>query len=90
MISNLKLRLINCTRDHESEIAAFKEEINVLEENANAVEHLEEMLEIYRNRYEEAVSSLNKVSIWEKEKTKLNKTIQDKDMNIHKLQEKIE
>jgi septal ring factor EnvC (AmiA/AmiB activator) len=90
MISNLKLKLISSARDHETEVAAFREEIGMLEEKANAVEHLEEMLEIYRNRYEEAVSSLDKISIWEKEKAKLNKIIQDKDTSIHKLQEKIE
>ena len=58
----------------------------MLEEKANAVEHLEEMLEIYRNRYEEAINSLGKIEIWEKEKAKLNKIIHEKDMSIHKLQ----
>ena len=51
---------------------------------------MEETIAVYRERYEDVVKQLNRQSSWEKERGRFTRIIDEKDMTIQKLHQKIE
>lgn len=62
----------------------------MLEMKLMKYEDIEEQLEEYKQKYSETLESFGKAKVWEREKTKLNRIIEEKDELIKKLTVKLE
>ena len=63
--------MVDQSRLHEMDIYRLKEEIHILQEKIHSLEDTEDMLIIYREKYNEAVNDLGSVKMLEKEISKL-------------------
>lgn len=53
------------------------------------METIEDMVIFYREKYQETVQEMNKMSFWNKEKVRYEGFIEEKDFLIAKLQETV-
>jgi FtsZ-binding cell division protein ZapB len=90
LIDNLKARLMATVRENELEMSQMREEISVLRLKTQNYEEIESNLEEYKELYSQTTAELLRMGELEREKRKLQRTIEEKEQMIRKLQDKIE
>ena len=90
LIDNLKIKLLTTVRGGEFDAGKLREEISVLKGKCENVDEVQSTLEQYKDLYNQALFQLQKMNNAEKEKRRVTKIIEDKNMFIKKLQSRFE
>ena len=89
-IDNLKKQLESNANEYEIEIIRLKDEIHEKDQKILKLSSIEDVAEIYKEKYHESARLALSGQNWEKERIKLLKIVEEKDSLIKKLQEKLD
>ena len=89
-IDNLKKQLESNANEYEIEIIRLKDEIHEKDKKILKLSSIEDVAEIYKEKYHESARLALSGQNWEKERIKLLKIVEEKDSLIKKLQEKLD
>ena len=89
-MDNLKKQLESNANEYEIEIIRLKDEIHEKDKKILKLSSIEDVAEIYKEKYHESARLALSGQNWEKERIKLLKIVEEKDSLIKKLQEKLD
>ena len=89
-MDNLKKQLESNANEYEIEIIRLKDEIHEKDQKILKLSSIEDVAEIYKEKYHESARLALSGQNWEKERIKLLKIVEEKDSLIKKLQEKLD
>lgn len=89
-MDNLKKQLESNANEYQIEIIRLKDEIHEKDKKILKLSSIEDVAEIYKEKYHESARLALSGQNWEKERIKLLKIVEEKDSLIKKLQEKLD